>query len=149
MGNNQLTYFFTFKFYIVTTKRFVLIYNHVNPKFKHKLAQRYKHTAYSNSRFYSMCIVPFPAMHMQRLNVRAQPGLLGRPPQQGSQTALQKLQEEKELLRKRQEELNRQVLETKVSIGAFTFSLLTYRQPICQTFWNDVWFDKGGNNVTS
>lgn len=69
-------------------------------------------------------------MHMQRLNVRAgqqgpspQIGQIpnhsqaqmggqqprGMPPVAPQQTALQKLQEEKEQLRKRQEELNRQV----------------------------------------
>ena len=64
-------------------------------------------------------------MHMQRLNVRQGPGQIhsqpsmgvganpqargGMPPVAQQQTALQKLQEEKEQLRKRQEELNRQV----------------------------------------
>ena len=72
-------------------------------------------------------------MHMQRLQVRSNPnppqGLMGMgqgpgqgPGQQGQgqgriaaipqQTALQKLQEEKELLRQRQEELNRQVMDS-------------------------------------
>ncbi|XP_052783377.1 transcriptional coactivator YAP1-like isoform X2 [Mya arenaria] len=69
-------------------------------------------------------------MHMQRLNVRPQgsPGLpmgvgqvrSGGPPNLGQppniqQTALQKLQEEKELLRKRQEELNRQEMALRNS----------------------------------
>ncbi|KAH3806701.1 transcriptional coactivator YAP1-like isoform X7 [Dreissena polymorpha] len=60
-------------------------------------------------------------MHMQRLNVRAQPNLgqmmgghVARP-NLGQQTALQKLQEEKEMLRKRQEELNRQELALRNS----------------------------------
>ena len=65
-------------------------------------------------------------MHMQRLNVRpgagggavhpqapmgvgANPQQRVIPPVAQQQTALQKLQEEKEQLRKRQEELNRQV----------------------------------------
>ena len=85
----------------------------------------------------------FAAAHMQQLKVRSQPGMPGIPGQlppgimpppgilarQGGpgmvtpqqQTALQKLQEEKELLRKRQEELNRQVGDMQVNIINSTF----------------------------
>lgn len=84
-------------------------------------------------------------MHMQKLNVRSQPGIQGQvpgplggmpvqsqgmaisgPPRSGmvspAQTALQQLQEEKEKLRKRQEELNRQVGCTQVNISILPFS---------------------------
>lgn len=92
---------------------------------------------------------------MQKLNFRSQPGVQSQASLQGplagmpiqspgmvisgqarpmvspahQQTALQKLQEEKELLRKRQEELNRQVGDMQVNIiNSTSFSMFLHAQ---------------------